>query len=82
MPDSEPYVGVPEVAARYGIGRDSVYRWARTGYIPAIAAGKPDARRKTWRFRLSEVDAALKAHQTPGNPWAYPPASRRAHRAA
>jgi predicted DNA-binding transcriptional regulator AlpA len=82
MTADEQYVGVPEVAAKYGIGKDTVYRWARTGYVPALEAGRPDAKRKTWRFLLSEVEAALKAKQHPVDPWAMPPASRRARRVA
>lgn len=78
----EPWVGAAEVAAHFGIGKDAVYQWARTPGFPALAAGRPDAKRKTWRFRISDIEAHLKAQREAADPWAMPPASRRKRRAA
>lgn len=53
----EPYVDASTVAQFLCIERRQVLALARTGKIPAhpLLGG----RRKVWRFKLSEVDAAV-----------------------
>jgi excisionase family DNA binding protein len=53
----EPLVGVQEAAAFLGVRPGTVYLWAETSRIPSYKVG---ARR---RFRLSELDAHLRAHR-------------------
>ena len=48
---SERWVGVEEVAAHLGVGKESVYRWVESRRLPAHRVGR------LFRFRLSEVDA-------------------------
>lgn len=49
----EPLIDAAELAAHYGVHRDTVYRWARTGRIPVHPAG-------THRIRF-DLDAVIKA---------------------
>jgi len=54
----EPYVS-PEVAAKYlGISRRELLAYTRSGRFVGHAVD-PDARRKDWRFKISELDAAM-----------------------
>ena len=39
------------------VERTTLYRWARQGVIPAIKVGK------YWRFRESDVEAALNSNE-------------------
>jgi len=64
----EPFVGVDEVAAFVGESVYTVQAWARQGKIPASKPGK------SWKFRLSEVRAALTA--PPRDTWAQSNQSR------
>jgi excisionase family DNA binding protein len=58
LPDRpEPLVSVEEAAAFLGVRPGTVYLWAETGRIPSYKIG---ARR---RFRLSELDAHLRAYR-------------------
>jgi len=51
----ENWVGVAEVAAHLGVGKDSVYRWIESRGLPARRVGR------LLRFRLSEVDSWVEA---------------------
>jgi len=64
MPDTGPderWVGVDDVAAHLGVGRDSVYRWVEKRGLPARKVGR------LLRFKLSEVDAWVQAGGGEGN---------------
>jgi excisionase family DNA binding protein len=64
MPDVGPeerWVGVDDVAAHLGVGRDSVYRWVEKRGLPARRVGR------LLRFKLSEVDAWVEAGGGEGN---------------
>lgn len=43
------------VAERFHLHPETIRRWARAGRVPAYRAGK------SWRFDLTEVEAALRA---------------------
>ena len=55
MGPDERWVGVDDVAAHLGVGRDSVYRWVDKRGLPARKVGR------LLRFKLSEVDAWVDA---------------------
>ena len=40
IPESRPYISVPEAVALFGVSRDSLYRLIRKGTIPAINIGE------------------------------------------
>jgi hypothetical protein len=50
----EPYVAAEPVAQLLSIKPRRVLEMARSGELPAHPIGK--GRRRTWRFRLSEID--------------------------
>jgi hypothetical protein len=54
----EPFVDSAAVAAHTGMAVVTVGRWARKGLIPAHPA-PGGTKRRTWMFKLSEVDLAL-----------------------
>ncbi len=54
----EPYVSADVVADYLKIDRRHVLAMARRGRLPGLAVDA-NAKRKLWRFKLSEVDAAL-----------------------
>ena len=64
----EPYVDANMVAQFLAITRRQVLELARAGKIPAHPL--LGSRRKVWRFKLSEVDAAFAAYprQPPSPP--------------
>jgi excisionase family DNA binding protein len=41
---------VDEIAFHLGVSKESIYRWAENGKIPAHKLGRQ------WKFRASEVD--------------------------
>ncbi|MGA3104750.1 MAG: helix-turn-helix domain-containing protein [Terriglobales bacterium] len=53
----EPFVDASDVAQFLAITRRQVLELARAGKIPAHPL--LGSRRKVWRFKLSEVDAAI-----------------------
>jgi Helix-turn-helix domain len=53
----EPFVDAEEAGAFLRLPRRRVLQLARRGKIPAYPIG--DGRRKIWRFRLSELAAAM-----------------------
>lgn len=55
MDPGERWVGVGDVAAHLGVGKDSIYRWVENRGLPARKVGR------LLRFRLSEVDAWVDA---------------------
>ena len=61
MMPPEPYVDANAVAQFLCATRRRVLELARAGKIPAHPL--PGGRRKVWRFKLSEVDAALGSRQ-------------------
>lgn len=50
------------------VGRDTIYRWARSGHIPAMHAGR------LWRFDIDAVKAHL---SRPRDGWQRPPRAQR-----
>ena len=54
----EPFVTADDVAAHLKITRRQVLEMTRKGIIPAHPLGIGE-HRKVWRYRLSEVDAAV-----------------------
>lgn len=54
----EPFVSAEVVAAHLGIQRREVLEMSRAGKLPAHVVD-PTAKRKTWRYKLSEVDAMI-----------------------
>ncbi len=55
MGPDERWVGVDDVAAHLGVGKDSAYRWVENRGLPARKVGR------FLRFRLSEVGAWVEA---------------------
>lgn len=55
MGPDERWVGVDDVAAHLGVGKDSVYRWVESRGLPARKVGR------LLRFKLSQVDAWVEA---------------------
>lgn len=55
----EKYLTLEQVAQHYQVSLSTIRSWVRTGVIPADKYVKVG---KTFRFRISEVDAALRAY--------------------
>jgi excisionase family DNA binding protein len=53
-PSPEPYVDVKHAASYLSVAVKTLNEWARLEKIPAYPWG--DGLRKTWRFKLSELD--------------------------
>lgn len=58
----EPFVSANEVASFLGLSRRTVIKMAREGRIPAHPVS--GSARRTWQFKLSEVEVSL-ASQSP-----------------
>ena len=56
--DAEPWVAVDAVARHLGVSNDSIYRWIDGRALPAHKIGR------LWKFKLSEVDAWVRAGGT------------------
>lgn len=52
---TEPWASVEVVAKHLGVAKDSVYRWIDHRGLPAHKIGR------LWKFKLSEVDAWVRA---------------------
>ena len=65
----EPWASVDEVAKHLGVVKDSIYRWIEGRGLPAHRVGR------LWKFKLSEVDAWVKA----GGTGAVQPEPKRGH---
>jgi hypothetical protein len=61
----EPYVSADVVADYLKIERRQVLALTRRGKLPARPLD-PNATRKVWRFKLSEVDAAIAGNDPNG----------------
>jgi excisionase family DNA binding protein len=61
----EPYVDATRAAEFLAIATKTVNQWARQGKLPAYPWG--DGIRKTWRFRLSELDGWMRARLSSAN---------------
>ncbi len=54
----EPFVSADAVACYVGIERRQVMQLTRAGKLPAYPLD-PEAKRKAWRYKLSEVEAMI-----------------------
>lgn len=54
MGESEPWLGVEQIAAHLSVSKETIYRWLEKKRIPSYRLGK------VWRFRASEVDEWLR----------------------
>jgi len=52
---AERWTSVDEVTAHLGVSRDTIYRWIDAKALPAHRIGR------LWKFKLSEVDAWVRA---------------------
>jgi excisionase family DNA binding protein len=52
---AERWASVDEVTAHLGVSRDTIYRWIEAKALPAHRIGR------LWKFKLSEVDAWVRA---------------------
>jgi len=58
-PALEPYVDVEAASGFLHLAPKTLNAWARQGKIPAYPFG--DGQRKTWRFKLSELDSWMQS---------------------
>jgi excisionase family DNA binding protein len=64
----EPYVDAQKASAFLGVAARTLNEMARTGVVPAYAWGIGNQRR-TWRFKLSDLDAYMRSRVgSPGRP--------------
>ena len=63
-PAVEPWVNTAAVAAHVGMSPRTVAKWAREGRIPAHPLS--GNARRTWGFKLSEVDSFLASRVSSG----------------
>ncbi len=54
----EPFVSADVVAGHLSVNTQKVLKLTREGKIPAHPVD-PDAQRKTWRYKLSEVEKSM-----------------------
>ncbi len=52
---TEPWSSVDDVAKHLGVVKDSIYRWIEHRGLPAHKIGR------LWKFKLTEVDAWVRA---------------------
>ena len=52
---TDRYYSMPEICKYLGISRDTALRWIATKNMPAHKVGR------LWKFKVSEVDAWVKA---------------------
>ncbi|MCL2830254.1 MAG: helix-turn-helix domain-containing protein [Betaproteobacteria bacterium] len=58
---TEPWSSADEVVTHLGVAQDSIYRWIESKGLPAHKIGR------LWKFKLSEVDAWVRARGAEGN---------------
>jgi excisionase family DNA binding protein len=58
---TEPSASVEEVALHLGVRRESVYRWIESRSTPAHRIGR------LWKFKVSEIDAWVRAGGAAGD---------------
>lgn len=66
----EPFVSAEKVAEFLDVAKREVLRLTRIGRIPGVPVD-PTVKRRTWRYRLSEVDAAMGAAPNRKQPKSY-----------
>lgn len=64
LPAFEPYVDAARAAEFLAMTRKAILKMARKGQVPAYPIG--EGPRKTWKFRISELDRWLQAEVTSG----------------
>ena len=55
LPQVERWLSVEEIAEHLGVSRDSIYRWAEHGKMPAHKVGRK------WKFWVNEVNDWVRA---------------------
>lgn len=73
--DDSPSISPEQFATRFGISRDTVYRWMKEGRLKPVAIGP-----RVWRFRPSQVEEFINTprrerqyvhiDEKPGTAWA------------
>jgi hypothetical protein len=58
----EPYVDADVLAQFTGYDRRTLLRWTREGKIPGYPPPGGKKLRNNWRYKLSEVDAAIRSN--------------------
>lgn len=62
--EREPLTDVREMARVLSVSQDTIYRWARSGVIPALKIGN------RWRFIVTEVLESVRRQAEPHpDPW-------------
>lgn len=61
----EAYVSAEKIAQFLGLEKREVLRLTRSGRIPGIPVD-PTVSRRTWRYKVSQVDAAMAARALSG----------------
>src|SRR5690348_15532712 len=74
-PHWERYVAPVAAATFLSLDQRTILRWAREGKLPAHPLGK--GARKTWRFKLSELDTWMSQAVTSGSTAARRPCHER-----
>lgn len=59
MSATDPILTVKQLATRFGLSRDTVYKWLRRGSLPRVKEGG-------YRIRLSEFEAWWSAKKATG----------------
>ncbi len=68
---TEAWSSVDEVARHLGVVKDSIYRWIEHRGLPAHKVGR------LWKFKLSEVDAWVRAGGADAHDGPPPPGDKR-----
>jgi hypothetical protein len=58
----EPFVDADRVAEFTGYDRRTVLRWTREGRLPGYPPPGGKKTRNNWRYKLSEVDGAIRTN--------------------
>jgi excisionase family DNA binding protein len=57
---TEPWLSADDIAARFGVTKDTIHTWVAEKRMPARKIGR------LWKFQASEIDAWVRAHETAG----------------